>query len=324
MGSRVTPRASCCPTAGPAPGTEGLEACQVLQVELQALNLEPEQRITYGGEIGSGISATVFEGTLERDGVLLPVAIKRFRQEVKLTLPKSVVDLGRELRILAKISHPNLLHLYGVVPNDPPEFVTELCRGGNAFNLLHVQQDLEISWRQKLKICSDTAAGIGYLHGLSPAILHRDLKSLNLLLVDEFTGEEDGEITIKVCDFGLSRLKEGEEERSLMTKNVGTTNWLAPEVVGVGAVSYNEKVDVYSFSMTMFEVICREVPFEDDDPTGVIRRVKRGERPDLEAVPPDCPEPLQRLMEDCWHAEPSRRPCFDRISRRLEDIQQEL
>jgi serine/threonine protein kinase len=252
---------------------------------------------------------------------VLPVAIKRFREEVKLATPKTVQDLSRELQILAKISHPNLLHLYGVVPNDPPEIVTELCRGGNAFSLLHLEQDLEISWRQKLKICSDTAAGIGYLHGLSPAILHRDLKSLNLLLVDEFSGEADEDVTIKVCDFGLSRLK---EEQSSMTKNVGTTNWLAPEVVGVGAGAYNEKVDVYSFSMTMFEVICREVPFEDEDATGVILLVKRGERPDMEAVPPDCPEPLRRLMEDCWHVEPSKRPCFGRISQALEDIQQAL
>jgi serine/threonine protein kinase len=208
-----------------------------------------------------------------------------------------------------------------VVPTDPVQIVTELCRGGAVFELLHNKQELEISWRQKLKMCSDTAAGLEYLHGLTPPVLHRDLKSLNLLIVEPFEGRESVDISLKVCDFGLSRLK----DEGLMTHGVGTSNWIAPELIGVGAGAYTEKVDTYSYGMIMFEVICREVPYEDILNAGqVIQHVKTGGRPDEEAIPPDCSPSWVELMKECWAEDPSRRPPFTRIRERLAEFERAL
>merc|ERR1719223_1913625 len=100
-----------------------------------------------------------------------------------------------------------------------------------------------------------------YLHNFSPQIIHRDLKSLNLLLRDEVKSNKDRPF-VKVSDFGVARMKE--EEWGQMTVGAGTQHWMAPEVFKGG--DYDEKVDIYSFSMVLFEVICREVPFEDEDP----------------------------------------------------------
>merc|ERR1712066_353478 len=75
-----------------------------------------------------------------------------------------------------------------------------------------------------------------------------------------------------------------------------------------------------SYSMVLFEVICREVPFEDEDPGDVGTFTVRGVRPDLEAVPPDCPESLRRLMIACWNQAPKERPHFQEILKVLQRI----
>merc|ERR1719443_2852862 len=99
-----------------------------------------------------------------------------------------------------------------------------------------------------------------YLHKFNPQIIHRDLKSLNLLLSKQvFTGTK-----------------------------------------------YDEKVDVYSYGMILFEIICREIPFEEEEPAAVGRLAVQGARPDLEAVPPDCPAFLKDLMIICWAHEPTK------------------
>ena len=94
---------------------------------------------------------------------------------------------------------------------------------------------------------------------------------------------------MKVSDFGLSRMRGGSDTDvwGKMTVAAGTSHWMAPECQASSA--YDEKVDVYSYAMIFYEVICREIPFESADPQQVVVLVARGERPDMDAVPPDCP-----------------------------------
>lgn len=81
--------------------------------------------------------------------------------------------------------------------------MTELCNGGDLFHLLHRERDTFISWQQKIKICQDVAHGMHFLH--SNNIIHRDLKSLNILLVTPIQRPTDP-VYVKVSDFGLSRV----------------------------------------------------------------------------------------------------------------------
>merc|ERR1719159_1345963 len=148
-----------------------------------------------------------------------------------------------------------------------------------------------------------------YLHAFEPQIIHRDLKSLNLLLAEQVL-DESHEPIVKVSDFGLSRMKDSvvNADWGKMTMAAGTCHWMAPEVFT--GTRYDAKVDVYSYAMILFECICREVPFEEEEPATVGPLAVAGSRPDLEAVPPDCPEVFNRLMISCWAHSPDQRPSF--------------
>merc|ERR1719433_742433 len=159
-----------------------------------------------------------------------------------------------------------------------------------------------------------------YLHKFNPQIIHRDLKSLNLLLSKPVLSSTDIPL-VKVSDFGLSRMKDQapESEWGKMTIAAGTCHWMAPEVF-TGTV-YDEKVDVYSYGMILFEIVCREIPFEEEEPAAVGKLTVNGARPDLEAVPPDCPTDLRELMIRCWAQDPKGRPKFDEVVMRLARIE---
>merc|ERR1719261_1542477 len=115
-------------------------------------------------------------------------------------------------------------------------------------------------------------------------IIHRDLKSLNLLLAAPVTDSKAVPM-VKVTDFGLSRMKDEAlgSQWGPMTMAAGTCHWMAPEVAS--GKHYDEKADVYSYAMALFEIICREVPFQEKQPQDVVRLVAEGKRPDMEAVP---------------------------------------
>jgi len=210
--------------------------------------------------------------------------------------------------------HPNLVRLSGVMVAAPTRIVMEFCAGGDLFRLLHVD-NMEPALHQKLKMCTDVASGMDYLHRFPPPIIHRDLKSLNLLLSEAVRTEAD-QVEVKVSDFGLSRALPSDSQRGRgLTPGAGTLNWMAPEVLAGG--HYDEKVDVYSYAMVMFEIICLELPFDDEDEACIPRLVAQGSRPDLEAVPPDCPRFLAQLMMGCWAHNPAQRPGFERVLRIL-------
>merc|ERR1719159_2231621 len=158
-----------------------------------------------------------------------------------------------------------------------------------------------------------------YLHAFEPQIIHRDLKSLNLLLAEQVL-DESHEPIVKVSDFGLSRMKDSvvDADWGKMTMAAGTCHWMAPEVFT--GTRYDAKVDVYSYAMILFEIICREIPFEDVEPASIGRLLVQGQRPDLEAVPPDCPPNLLELMQQCWSHLPEERPSFAAIVDRVKDV----
>jgi serine/threonine protein kinase len=153
--------------------------------------------VAVGESIGTGCTAQVFTGTWRGR----EVAVKRLPTDEKMT-PFFV----RELGVMSRTRHPNLVRLLGFCHGASTfDVVLEICRGGNLFSLLHIS-DVEVTTRQQYKIAQDTAKGMAYLHGLTPPVVHRDLKSLNVLLCEPIETLEDVPLA-KVTDFGLAKMR---------------------------------------------------------------------------------------------------------------------
>jgi serine/threonine protein kinase len=177
-----------------------------------------------------------------------------------------------------------------------------------------------------------TARGLRYLH--SKSTVHRDVKSKNILvkpLIDVPELEyKEGYLTVKLADFGTSRIKNSITRRSHQTSNIGTTCWMAPEVFHIqeewmytGAaqsspIAYPHKADVWSFAMVCFEILTRKVPFEGELRTGLFHRITvDGLRP---VLPEECPRRLVSLIQKCWEYDPCERPDFLEICNELQHI----
>jgi len=258
--------------------------------------------------IGEGTTATVYKGRMDDK----EVAIKEIRAWRDMVDHDTVMAVERELTVLSQANHPHILRFLGLIrDSEPLRLVFEYCAGGSLFELLHNQWHIQLSWLQRLKILHDSARAMDYLHSFDPAIIHRDLKSLNLMLLapveDQFSNPH-----VKLGDFGFARAKERE-----MTQGVGTKHWMAPEVLRTTA--YTEKADIFSYAMVIFEVICRHVPFEKLQPIVVAKKIGSGERPSVtDHVKADAvPEGLVELMESCWAQEPQGRPTSREIATTL-------
>lgn len=247
-------------------------------------------------------------------------------------------DLGEVYRNRERLTmltdHPNLVKCMDSTLEPPYLIITEFLAGGSLFDLLY-NSSQELSLWQSLKILLDVASGMRYLHEQKPCILHRDLKSSNILLAKPLRSATQ-EPFAKVADFGLSRTSDSTGmPKEAMTAGVGTWRWMAPEVFendeGSDDVQYNSKADVYSFGILMYEMLERRMPYSErfgndiSDPR-IGLYVSRGLRPALEsssaASSEDGPTALIRkeliaLMQRAWDSDPSVRPDFQLLEEEL-------
>lgn len=264
----------------------------------------PFSRLHLTARIGSGGFSEVFKGTYGDQAV----AVKRLLCKPGEAGDKAMRDFKAEVSLMTRLRHPNIVRFMGVVV-EPLCLVTEFCSNGNLFDLLH-NNPISLSWLLRLRMALEAAQGMHFLHNLTPCVIHRDLKSLNLLV--------DSDFHIKVSDFGLSRFK-ALTSTTYMTAQCGTFHWMAPEVVG--GQRYTEKADVYSFGINLWELLTRRVPYKGMQPMQVgIAVYTRGVRP---SIPRDTPPDYAALMAACWHANPAYRPTFDKIIQALLSMQEE-
>ena len=269
-----------------------------------------QNQLQFGPVLGIGSSCQVHRGLYKRT----PVAIKVMKANVvNVDLRR---EFMREVTAMLRLRHPNLVLFMGACIDCGLAIVTEFCEGESLFKLLHERKDVMLSWQQKLKMSADIAHGMNYLHEITPPIIHRDLKSLNLLLHKPVYGPSDP-ILVKITDFGVSKIL---DDPSHMTGQMGTCHWMAPEVIANRP--YGLSADVYSYGIVLWEIVCRETPYRNIPPVSIAERVVRnGERPSLTTVPSSCPAALKELMVKCWQTDPSKRPTFSEVLDWLERIE---
>ncbi|KAK4441525.1 putative serine/threonine-protein kinase DDB [Sesamum alatum] len=262
-------------------------------------------------ELGSGTYGTVYYGKWRGTDV----AIKRLKKACfsgrSSEQERLTKDFWREARILSNLHHPNVVAFYGVVPDGAGgtlATVTEFMANGSLRTAL-IKKDKFLDHRKKLIIAMDAAFGMEYLH--SKNIVHFDLKCDNLLV-----NLRDPQRPIcKVGDFGLSRIK----RNTLVSGGVrGTLPWMAPELLNGSTTRVSEKVDVFSFGITLWEILTGEEPYANMHCGAIIGGiVKNTLRP---PIPEQCDPEWRKLMEECWSAEPEARPSFTEITYRLRSM----
>ncbi|KAF8779551.1 hypothetical protein HU200_002503 [Digitaria exilis] len=270
--------------------------------------------------MGEGGYGVVYKGVL-RDGTA--VAIKNLHNN----RGQAEKDFRMEVQTIGRVRHKNLLSLLGYCSEGACRMlVYRYMENSNLDKWLH-HDDSEISpltWDIRMRVLLGTAKGLAYLHeGLEPKIVHRDIKSSNILL--------DKQWNAKVSDFGLAKLLRSENS-FVTTRVMGTFGYVAPEYAKTGML--NERSDVYSFGVLVMEVITGRTPVDYTRPTDEVNLVewlKRmvAERRVEEVLDPRLPEPppskaLKRAVLAalrCVDPDGSQRPTMAHVVHMLEGDQ---
>ena len=260
--------------------------------------------IEFGPRIGRGAYGEVYRGMYRETDVAIKVLLEQ-------DLPQKLIrSFKKEVAILKKLRHPNILQFMGACTR-PPNLciVSEFVSKGSLFKLLHREPDIPLTLLTRVELAMQIAIGMNYLHTSKPPIIHGDLKSPNLLL--------DKNMNVKVCDFGLSRMKLA--AKLSVGSKMGTPEWTAPEVLQSSANS--EKSDVYSYGVVLWEIFTRRVPWEDKNAMQVVLMV--GFHNQHLDIPDSVPPWARDIIQDCFK-EADSRPSFVEIIPRLRAIVSQL
>ncbi|KAL6907597.1 hypothetical protein ACP4OV_002636 [Aristida adscensionis] len=263
--------------------------------------------------IGSGGFGTVYKLAMDDGNVF---ALKR------IVKTNEGLDrfFDRELEILGSVKHRNLVNLRGYC-NSPSSklLIYDYLPGGSLDEVLHEKSE-QLDWDARINIILGAAKGLAYLHhDCSPRIIHRDIKSSNILL--------DGNFDARVSDFGLAKLLE-DEESHITTIVAGTFGYLAPEYMQSGRAT--EKTDVYSFGVLVLEILSGKRPTDASfiekglNIVGWLNFLV-GENREREIVDPICEgvqietlDALLSLSKQCVSSLPEERPTMHRVVQMLE------
>ncbi|KAF9593490.1 hypothetical protein IFM89_023602 [Coptis chinensis] len=275
--------------------------------------------LTIGEQIGQGSCGTVYHALWYGSDVAVKVFSKQeYSDDV-------ILNFRQEVSLMKRLRHPNVILFMGAVTSPQrlcivteflPRFIlyfvllrTLKLRASRSRFIVLPRNTTRLDWRRRVHMALDIARGMNYLHHCNPPIIHRDLKSSNLLV--------DKNWTVKVGDFGLSRLK---HDTYLTTKTgKGTPQWMAPEVLR--NEPSDEKSDVYSYGVILWELATEKIPWDNLNSMQVIGAV--GFMNQRLEIPNDVDPQWVSLIESCWHSEPQSRPTFQELLESLKDLQRQ-
>eukprot|EP00929_Paragymnodinium_shiwhaense_P104954 TRINITY_DN6979_c0_g1_i2.p1 TRINITY_DN6979_c0_g1~~TRINITY_DN6979_c0_g1_i2.p1 ORF type:complete len:388 (-),score=65.40 TRINITY_DN6979_c0_g1_i2:80-1243(-) len=237
------------PAQAAAPSKPGQQAV----VELDAHEFVRPEEIAYGDCLGSGGFGQVFRGMYRGH----PVAIKKMILPGDSMQEKSKLEeLRREIDSLRFLRHPRLVQFIGACLSPPTLCIlTELMPGGSLHDLLHVKRVM-LQAHDRKRLSLQMAEAVCFLHGHKPMVVHRDLKSMNILL--------DAACNAKLCDFGLT-MPMGVDKTSFARNKggeSGSPRYMAPEFF-VDTAKITEKVDIWAMGCVLIEIFGGPVPLHD-------------------------------------------------------------
>ncbi|KAI8545073.1 hypothetical protein RHMOL_Rhmol07G0014300 [Rhododendron molle] len=271
-----------------------------------------------GNVIGEGGHGIVYRGVLEDDTI---VAVKNLSNNSG----QAEKEFQVELAVIGRVKHKNLVKLLGYcVEGGYRMLVYEYVENGNLDDWLHGHIGVSpLTWNIRMNIILGTAKGLAYLHeSLEPKVVHRNIKSSNILL--------DREWKPKMSDFGLAKLLDSENTH-VTTRVMGTHGYIAPEYAWTGML--NEKSDTYSFGILIMEIISGRCPVDHSRPHGEVNlidwlKTMVENRKSEEVVDPKLPEmPSSKALKHvllvalmCLDPNASERPKMGQVIHMLEEV----
>ncbi|KAJ1392104.1 Serine-threonine/tyrosine-protein kinase, catalytic domain [Sesbania bispinosa] len=262
-----------------------------------------------GAKIGDGAHGRVYRGRY-RDGI---VAIKVLH-DGSTSEERAILEsrFAREVNMMSRVQHENLVKFIGACKDPLKVIVTELLPGMSLRKYLITLRPKTLDLLVAINFALDIARAMDWLH--ANGIIHRDLKPDNLLLTAN-------QKSVKLADFGMAR---EESLTEMMTAETGTYRWMAPELYSTVTLRqgekthYNNKVDVYSFGIVLWELLTNRMPFEGMSNLQAAYAVAfKQERPNL---PGDISPDLAFIIQSCWVEDPNLRPSFSQIIRMLNEF----
>lgn len=274
-----------------------------------SVKLDYSELTLFSPPIGSGSFGDVYRGEY-RDQ---EVAIKVLKYQEAMT-DDMLRDFHSEVKMMEKLRNNYIVTFVGAV-HIPGKLaiVTEYCPCGSLTSAVKLRDFQEI---HKIKALLDVANGLVFLHG--SGIIHRDLKPDNILMISR---EVRAPVMCKISDFGTTRGVNQFSKAMNLTRGVGTPIFMAPELIK-GARNYEKPADIYSFGLTMCNVITEKTPFEGDTSFTTSYQfaelVTKGHRPSIKGV--KMSDEYRNLMERCWDQRPDLRPSAKDIKNALSDM----
>ena len=212
-------------------------------------------------------------------------------------------EFQHEVFIMSCLRHKNIVQLMGICLQ-PLAMLMEFLPLGTLYDALQAREVWQ-SRKMRLKTAFDIALGMQYLHSVMPPIIHRDLRSPNILMA---SFSEHDAVVAKVADFGLSRVL-----GSTMVGGEFNPHWVSPEILN--EEEYSTPSDVYSFGIICWEIATQRRPFEDYDdqfrnPFEFKEAIISGLRP---SVRENHGDPFVKMLQRCWTHCPMDRPSFSAI-----------
>nr|XP_006815077.1 PREDICTED: ankyrin repeat and protein kinase domain-containing protein 1-like [Saccoglossus kowalevskii] len=267
-------------------------------------------------KIGHGGFGIVYKAILKDQGA---VAVRKVFKNLKIPIRNMLED---EVRKMVSFRSPYLVKLIGAVmdPSNHALVLEYMCHG----SLRDYQKNNDVSWPIILRLVHDVILGMNYLHK-TLKLVHQDLKIDNILVdigpkakISDFGSSVRRVYSMTVADH-YEEKKEEEKEEDVVCN---TISHMAPEFLQNKRREPNEKYDVYSFGITLWEIVTQKDPYENAVATEVIEwAVCQNQRPSEEDIPTECPAVLNEMMHKCWDMDPYIRPKFEEIKEMFDIVQ---